>query len=349
MPSKASPALSGALPGVPGQGPVRQRLHERDAADDDQVRLRGGVTPRSARIGFPVILDRPALRAAVVLGTAASSTQEDGVGVDGHPLDDREIGRVRGKPGARRRRLEGVHRVGGEARWVRQRAQRTARIAAAVRVQRYFQVGAGCRGAVNVGEIKSDSVQRVALGVGPGGEPLGKPGRPAEQTVGVASSGLPGVLDQDDIRLVLRELGLVRAVAEHQAEVHRLPRDKPRLTLSPGRKITTPVYSALSPVVSLWESTASSKLNSVSPTTSTVSSASRMKSRSASAASCSDVPAVRYSTRPGLPGQALTEVTRNVAVLTKDQFIRRQRARPLRLVVAQQGVLQRRRREEARR
>ena len=187
----------------PARAPVRQRLHERDAADDDQVRLRGGVTPCSARIGFPVILDQPALRAAVVLGPLPVAPQEDGVGVDGHPLDDREIGRVRGKPGARRRRLEGVDRVGGEAHWVRQRAQRTARITAAVRVQRYFQVRAGCRGAVNVGEIKSDSVQRVALGVGPGGEPLGKPGRPAEQTVGAASSGLPGVLDQYDLRVVL--------------------------------------------------------------------------------------------------------------------------------------------------
>ena len=74
--------------------------------------------------------------------------------------------------------------------------------------------------------------------------------------------------------------------------------------------ITTPVYSSLSPVVSLWESTASSKLKSVVSTTSTVSSASRMKSLSANAASCSELPAVRYSTRPGLPGQALTEVTR---------------------------------------
>ena len=77
------------------------------------------------------------------------------------------------------------------------------------------------------------------------------------------------------------------------------------------------MYSALSPVVSLCESVTSSKLNSAVPTTSTVSSASRMKSLSASAASCAELPAVSISTRPGTPGQVLTEVTRNVAPSSK--------------------------------
>ena len=95
------------------------------------------------------------------------------VPVKPRPLDEGEVGCASRQRGACPWGLEGVHRVRGETRRVSQRAEFGAGLTTPVRVQSHGQLAAGRRGVVDGGEIEADGGQRVAVGIGAGGELLG--------------------------------------------------------------------------------------------------------------------------------------------------------------------------------